>query len=164
MISVDELAQEIRRVDGNHDKGAGALAEAIMPFITAALAAMPAVSAIVPPHCSGYSFVFDPGVIHVNKDGSGYIAINEDDFVLEDDRDAEGGSVHWITRLDASEVTALRDFLSGVPATSLTSENERLRAALEEIANAYSAHGYSDAIDAVQNLKDIAKEALNAKR
>jgi len=37
MIDVDKLAQEIRRVDGNHDKGAGALSEALMPFITAAL-------------------------------------------------------------------------------------------------------------------------------
>lgn len=37
MIDVDKLAQEIRRVDGNHDKGAGALAEALMPFLTAAL-------------------------------------------------------------------------------------------------------------------------------
>lgn len=100
-------------------------------IITAALAAMPAVSAIVPPHCSGYSFFLDPGVLHVNKDGSGYIAINEDDFVLEDDRDVEGGSVHWITRLDASDVTALRDFLNGVPAIDLAAENERLRAALE---------------------------------
>lgn len=38
MIDVDALANEIRRVDGNHDKGAGALAEALMPFLTAALA------------------------------------------------------------------------------------------------------------------------------
>ena len=50
------------------------------------------------------------------------------------------------------------------PAPGMASENERMRSALEEIANAYSARGYSDAIDAVQNLKDIAKEALNAKR
>jgi hypothetical protein len=33
MMLVDELAQEIRRVDGNHDLGAGALAEALMPWI-----------------------------------------------------------------------------------------------------------------------------------
>lgn len=33
--TVDELAQEIRRVDGNHDLGAGALAEALMPFLAA---------------------------------------------------------------------------------------------------------------------------------
>lgn len=32
-FSVDELAQEIRRVDGNHDLGAGALSEALMPFL-----------------------------------------------------------------------------------------------------------------------------------
>lgn len=35
VIDVDALAQEIRRVDGNHDKGASALAEALMPFLTA---------------------------------------------------------------------------------------------------------------------------------
>lgn len=34
-FSVDDLAQEIRRVDGNHDLGAGALAEALMPFLSA---------------------------------------------------------------------------------------------------------------------------------
>lgn len=32
-INVDSLSQEIRRVDGNHSLGAGALAEALMPFI-----------------------------------------------------------------------------------------------------------------------------------
>ena len=31
--TIDELAQEIRRVDGNHSLGAGALAEALMPFL-----------------------------------------------------------------------------------------------------------------------------------
>lgn len=34
-VNVDALAQEIRRVDGNHDKGAAALAEALMPFLSA---------------------------------------------------------------------------------------------------------------------------------
>lgn len=32
-MDVDDLAQEIRRVDGNNSLGAGALAEALMPFI-----------------------------------------------------------------------------------------------------------------------------------
>ncbi|KAA0684577.1 hypothetical protein DTW90_36165 [Neorhizobium sp. P12A] len=36
-IDVDALAQEIRRVDGRHSLGAGALAEALLPFITATL-------------------------------------------------------------------------------------------------------------------------------
>jgi hypothetical protein len=35
MLTVDTLAQEIRRVDGNHSLGAGALAEALMPFLAA---------------------------------------------------------------------------------------------------------------------------------
>ncbi|WP_182421994.1 DUF551 domain-containing protein [Aureimonas sp. ME7] len=33
VLFVDELAQEIRRVDGSHSLGAGALAEALMPFL-----------------------------------------------------------------------------------------------------------------------------------
>lgn len=37
-MTIDELAQEIRRVDGSHSLGAGALAEALMPFIEAAKA------------------------------------------------------------------------------------------------------------------------------
>lgn len=36
-IDVDELAQEIRRVDGNNALGAGALADALMPFLESAL-------------------------------------------------------------------------------------------------------------------------------
>lgn len=32
-LTVDGLAQEIRRVDGNHSLGAGALAEALMPYL-----------------------------------------------------------------------------------------------------------------------------------
>ena len=60
----------------------------IRAALEAALSASDAepVASIVPPHCSGTAFVFEPGVLHVNKDGSGYIAIDEDDFVLEDDR------------------------------------------------------------------------------
>lgn len=37
IIGVDELAQEIRRVDGSHSLGAGALAEALIPFITSSI-------------------------------------------------------------------------------------------------------------------------------
>ena len=35
MLDVDALAAEIRRVDGSNSLGAGALAEALMPFIKA---------------------------------------------------------------------------------------------------------------------------------
>lgn len=35
-MTIDELANEIRRVDGNHSLGAGALAEALMPFLLSA--------------------------------------------------------------------------------------------------------------------------------
>lgn len=37
LLSVDELAQQIRIVDGSNNLGAGALAEALMPFLTAKL-------------------------------------------------------------------------------------------------------------------------------
>ena len=40
-VTIDTLAQEIRRVDGNHNLGAAALAEALMPFIEAALSHAP---------------------------------------------------------------------------------------------------------------------------
>lgn len=36
-LNVDALAHEIRRVDGNHQLGAGALATALMPYITSRL-------------------------------------------------------------------------------------------------------------------------------
>ena len=38
-MDVDDLAEEIRRVDGSNSLGAGALAEALMPFILRAVAA-----------------------------------------------------------------------------------------------------------------------------
>jgi len=133
--AIEAAAAEIQMLHG-----AGAtVSEQAERILTAALAAMPgpAVVDIVPPHCSGSALAFEPGVLHVNKNGSGYIAINEDDFVLEDDRcegpDGPEGSVHWITNLDASEIVALRDFLNGVPRTpapDLAAENDRLRAAL----------------------------------
>lgn len=75
------------------------------------------VGAIVPDGCTGSALAMNPGVLHVNTGGSGYIAINESDFELEDDRcegpDGPEGSVHWIARFDASEMSALRDFLNG---------------------------------------------------
>lgn len=37
-LDVDALAQEIRRVDGEHKLGAAALAEALMPYLSRALA------------------------------------------------------------------------------------------------------------------------------
>ena len=41
-LDVDALAQEIRRVDGKHSLGAGALAEALMPFLRSRPAPTPA--------------------------------------------------------------------------------------------------------------------------
>lgn len=75
------------------------------------------VASIVPEVCAGSALAFSDGVLHVSKDGSGYIAVDEEHWSLEDDR-AEGpdgpeGSVHWITRFPPGEMQALRDFLNG---------------------------------------------------
>jgi len=72
---------------------------------------------IVPDHCTGSVFVFEPGAFHLKKDGSATLVIAEDDFELEDDRgegpDGPEGSIHWLARLAPCEVIALRDFLNG---------------------------------------------------
>jgi hypothetical protein len=44
-LDVDALAQEIRRVDGSNSFGAGALAEALIPFIVSRLSARQQASA-----------------------------------------------------------------------------------------------------------------------
>jgi hypothetical protein len=104
-------------------------------YVVMSLAAQPSAHPvdIVPSHCTGASLSFEPGVLHVSKDGSGYIAIDEGDFSLEDDRcegpDGPEGSVHWITRLDASEIVALRDFLNGSTAQPDTGDVAALREA-----------------------------------
>lgn len=48
-MTVDDLAQEIRRVDGSNNLGAGQLAEALMPFLSAARSAPEAGKAVVKP-------------------------------------------------------------------------------------------------------------------
>ena len=63
------------------------------------------------------------------------------------------------------ELNEIDDHLTTMAADKLeelAAENERLKDALSNIANAYTAHGYSNAMNAVQSLKDTAKEALNA--
>jgi hypothetical protein len=134
MITTPEMLQAGMNAQKAHRAG-DAFEGEVRDILTAALALIPGEQkqflptedgefngnvSIVPPHCSGYSFVFEPGVLHVKKDGSGYIVVNEEDFVLEDDRtegpDGPEGSVHWIVRLDPSEIVALRDFLNGAPA------------------------------------------------
>jgi len=73
-----------------------------------------AVAAIVPDHCSGSSLVFSDGILHVNKDGSGHIVVEEEDFEIETEYDEDGSrSDFWITRFPPSEMQALRDFLNG---------------------------------------------------
>lgn len=103
---------------------------------TKSMPATPSVASIVPVGCTGSAFSFDPGVLYVNKDGSGYIAIDEEHFTLKDDRDHNfedpSGSVHWITRFPAGEMAALRDFLNGIPFTP-SPDRELLDMAVEAL-------------------------------
>lgn len=69
---------------------------------------------------------FEPGFLRVNVDGSGYFCVPDADMVFEDDRqegpDGPEGSVHWIAKMDASEIVALRDFLNEAPAQPVAPE------------------------------------------
>lgn len=62
------------------------------------------------------AFLLEPGVFMIKADGSGYITIDESDFLLEDDRgegpDGPEGSVHWIVRFTSAEMIALREFIN----------------------------------------------------
>lgn len=59
-FTVDDLAQEIRRVDGNHSLGAGALAEALTPFLAQYVDGQPLKLAIKPLEWIETS----PGIFH----------------------------------------------------------------------------------------------------
>lgn len=93
------------------------------------------------PHVAGWAFSFEPGVLYVSKDGSGYIAVNEGQFQLEDDRDGEGGSVHWIARLPVGEPVELRDFLNGLfPQTDRAIPTDAVRALVEALRRHHKWH------------------------
>lgn len=107
---------------------------ALRAALTEAEAVLAAI-AMVPDNCTSTALSFDPGTMWVNRDGSGCITISEKEFILEDDRDTEGGSVHWVLRLDASEVCALRNFLNG---NLRQVENAAVAAAVERAAETAS--------------------------
>ncbi|MBC7149056.1 MAG: hypothetical protein H5U22_06720 [Rhizobium sp.] len=142
MINVDELAQEIHRVDGNHDKGASALAESLLPFLTAAFAAMPGPAVKVKPlewdepRCGP-----DEYKTTGKADALGFYYILErrymsDRFTVTRSSDIQPFA--WEDSPDAAKAAAQADCLARIlsaltPAPDLASENERLRAALEVI-------------------------------
>lgn len=64
---------------------------------------------------TGSSLVFSEGILHVNKDGSGYILVNESDFQIETEYDDDGSrSDFWITKFPAGEMVELKNFLNKV--------------------------------------------------
>jgi hypothetical protein len=81
---------------------------------------------------------FHDGSLLLRADGSGYIAVHEDQFTLHDDRcegpDGPQGSVCWIAEFPASEIAALRDFLSGQPNSG---HSEQPAAQTEPCTNTY---------------------------
>lgn len=131
--------------------------------ILSALEPTPAepVGSIVPEHCSGSTFVFVNGVLHVSKDGSGYIVVDEDDFELEDDRcegpDGPEGSVHWITRFPADTMTELRDFLNG---ERFPDSASRISALEAEVGRLREALNYIDALDPESHMLGFSADAL----
>lgn len=98
-----------------------------------------AVANIVPEGCTGSSLALSEGVLHVNKDGSGYILVKEEHFEIETEYDSEDGSRSdfWITRLQPSETQALRDFLNGVPLTTTTPPVDEAKVRVTDLQTYY---------------------------
>ena len=92
-----------------------ALSALSQPVATPAPREAVGVKHIVRDGCSGSALAFTDGVLHVNKDGSGYIVVDEKNFEIETEYDEGARSDFWITRFPAGEMTALRDFLNGAP-------------------------------------------------
>lgn len=59
---------------------------------------------------TGAALSFEPGVLNVNRDGSGSLAFRES--ILEIEQSDDGGADYWFANLPASEVLAIRDFLN----------------------------------------------------
>ena len=143
MTREQKLERALRAmIDWANSNGAGdgyPGTQAVAALSTPKVEAVPSVADIVPDGCTSVNLVFAEGVLCVNKDGSGYIAVDEEHWDLEDDRcegpDGPEGSVHWITKFPPGEMEVLRNFLNGAPisrAPTITDE------AVERIEEYYS--------------------------
>lgn len=136
-IDVDELAQEIRRVDGKHDLGAGALAEALLPFI----ASRPSISEGVE---ASSNFL---------KDAAAYFKC----------RPTNGeDSIHWANVQNAENCLKAASTISALAsrATTAEAENARLRSVLRQIV----ARSHNDPLGTskVQDMRALAESALGS--
>lgn len=96
MLTIDALAQEIRRVDGNHSLGAGALAEALYPFLSALVEEKPvAVKALEDAYAAGF-----------NASSEGYNAEYFPEYASNEE---------WLAERDGS-ISRIRSALVDVPA------------------------------------------------
>ncbi len=119
-----KLARVWTKVDAIRTKHAAKPKHSPLPQHVEPAPVVEPVASIVPDGCTGITIVFEPGHLHVNKDGWGYFCVPDAELVFEDDRcmgpDGSEGSIHWIARMDASEIEALRDFLNGAPRAAQT--------------------------------------------
>ena len=137
----------------------------------------------IPAQHSGVVLSMVGATLHIQRDGSGQIVVAEDDFTLEDDRsegpDGPQGSAHWVARLPASELTALRHFLNGYARPSddalwdrTLTERDEYHDMADKLANAIADHllveigehsssncPWMRALDAIQNAAPQASEA-----
>jgi len=153
VVPVDDLAQEIRRVDGNHSLGAGALAEALLPFLSERLASAPAPSSLAGGATGRLSALLSSDHLRGDYPLAGLGAVSWNDLrailaALSPEAPAREGPMD---KFDADLVEALdRQKWSGVASTlfRLTkSQAGRLRAALtprHEAPAALCDHGHTD--------------------
>lgn len=168
--------------------GSGASHQVTAGDIRAALASAPVAGEAQPADITSRRLSgvlsMDGASLHMQPDGSGQIIVAENDFTLEDDRD-EGpdgpqGSVHWVARLPASEIAALRDFLTGHARPSddalwdqTLAERDEYHDMADKLADAIADHllveigehsssncPWMRALDAIRNAAPQASEAV----
>jgi hypothetical protein len=174
MITIDQLAQEIRRVDGNHSLGAGALAEKLMPFIEAALAAAPA-GAVKPGDIvrwiewAGGDFLPVPPEMQVMvllRDGSTEGPAKALEFAGENScwkhRGTSGDIVAYTSDLlfaspvaQATDVPRVKRWAKDLTDDELTAEQAEVEA---KIANGFGEHGGSPGEWFYERADEIAAE------
>jgi hypothetical protein len=122
MHFVDQLAQEIRRVDGNHSLGAGALAEKLMPFIAAALAAAPAGAVNIKP--LEWSSRFE-------TEGGKYLSIKSEDGYQIEWTQYKPFTRYYLSRIEIdAPLDGCPDILEEAIATCQADFERRIRSAL----------------------------------
>ncbi|MGH8463080.1 MAG: hypothetical protein ACRER5_02970 [Pseudomonas sp.] len=81
-IDIDALAQQIRTIDGSHNMGAGALAEALEPYLSSLMhqhhAVMPRAVGVDRMELAAPSPEIKPSAYSVKREGDGHTVVQED--------------------------------------------------------------------------------------